>query len=62
MKFIELKIGDMFAVGRDLFIKTDNTVYPTSIPLSNREHNAIRLSDGHHMVFGESVTVESGDE
>ena len=62
MQFIELKIGDMFAVSRDLFIKTDNTVYPRVIPLSHRKTNAINLSNEHEMVFGEMVTVERWDK
>ena len=58
MKFAELKIGDKFTIGTDLFIKTDDSKYPTTIPLSRRKHNAINLSNGHRIVTGIFVEVE----
>ena len=62
MKFVELKIGDRFRTDVGLFIKTDDSEYPTIIPLSCRKFNAINLSNGHRIVFGLFVEVERWDE
>lgn len=62
MQFVNLKIGDKFRCGADLFIKTDDSEYPTIIPLPRRKFNAINLSNGHRIVFGLFVEVERWDE
>ena len=62
MKFNDLKIGDRFKYGIIEFVKTDDSMWPVSIPLHRRNTNCIRIDNRHKCVMGGSFEVELVDD